>query len=140
MASTALLSTRAKVSYCAKDSQFRSRRKLLTDRHFRRRELRCPNGVIWPPFSPCRCFVRIASTVAGSARWSTPWTMPSQKDRKCKVYEWPVHSRSELKRNISWSRPGRSRSCATCRRPSSRLPRLRPTAVSRPSSCSRRSR
>src|SRR5262249_546226 len=71
---------------------------------FSPRELRCPKGVIWPPFSPCCCFVPIASTVAGSARWSTPWTMPSQKDRKCKVYEWPVHSRSESKRNISWLR------------------------------------
>src|SRR5262249_5854887 len=107
---------------------------------FSPRELRCPNGVIWPPFSPCCCFVPIASTVAGSARWSAHWTMPSQKDRKCKVYEWLVHTRSESKRNISWSRPGRSRSCATCRSPSSRPPRRRPTAVSRPSSCSRRSR
>src|SRR6516165_7858975 len=107
---------------------------------FSPRELRRPDGVIWPPFSPCCCVVRIASTVAGSARWSAPWTMPSQKDRKCKAYEWPVHSRSESKRNISWSTPRRSRSRATCRRPSSKLPRLRPTAESRPSSCSRRSR
>src|SRR5262249_23442240 len=107
---------------------------------FSPRALRCPNGVIWPPFSPCRCFVRIASTVAGTARWSTQSSMPWQKDQKCKACAWPVRSRSESKRNISWSRPGRSRSCATCQRPSSRRPRRRPTAVSRPSSCSRRSR
>ena len=41
-------------------------------------------------------------------------------------------SRSESKRNISWSTPRPSRSRARCRRRSSRPPRPRPTAASRP--------